>query len=207
MNLLNLIQQNQDILEEPTYDRFDKAEHIRWLNRAIEDMAMKTKYFRSTNTEDTSPGVSDIAYPSNAVTIIDVYYNGEKLGKVTREYMDGTKTAWQSATGAPSDWFVDKEGYFTLYPIPDDTYEIVDYYISIDDALTNDDDVPNMPASFHAALCYFACREMAGADEQREKAAYCGGKYKEILSYMYKDRRAMDNMKVSGLVKPSLWSS
>jgi len=207
MNLLSLIQQNQDILEEPTYDRFTKEEHIRWLNRAIEDIAIKTKYFTTTSNVNTEDGVAQITLPANAVFLTEVYYNNAPLSKVTRRYLDENVSSWETATGAPTAWFVDKNNTFTLYPIPDDVYAIVEHFVATDDVLSDDADVPNFPSVYHMALCYFACGEMLVNDEQFKKSSHCAAMYREKLGEVYKAKSKYNNVKVPGLVKPSIWSS
>jgi len=177
------------------------------LNRGLEDIALKTGYLVSKSSVNTQEDVSELSYPTNAVFVTDVYYAGARLGKLTRGYLDDNVDDWQGAIGAPLGWFSDKGNVVTLYPVPDAVYAVILYYVSTDDALSDDSDVPHLPSAFHIALCYYACREMATADAQGEKAAYCGGKYKEILTSIYKTKQALDNARVSGLVKPSMWSS
>jgi len=205
MNLGEMIKTNQDILEEPTFTRFSREEHVRWLNRALEDIALRTGYIQSQATTTLSSGVSEMLYPRDAIRILSIDYNDAPLEKTTMEWLDQNIENWRKESGPPSKWFEWRNFTYGIYPVPDTDYIVRVHYIATDDELVNDVDTPNLPAPFHIALCYFACREMAGEDEQLEKASYCGGKYKELVSELYRMNIKARKFKAPNVIKLEGW--
>lgn len=208
-----LIEQNQDLLEEETFDRFSKAEHIRWLNRALEDFALRTGYVTSSATIILKENEYEYPYPQDAYGILKILYSGEPLEKATEEWMDeqerlGNISSWRTATGAPQDWMPLRNMTYRIYPKPDkDNYVLTVKYLAEDDALSDDNDVPHIPGVFHLALSYFASSKMALEDEQYTKGRTLWGEYlakiKQIVSIKHKERK----VKSEHLIKLAKWSS
>lgn len=165
---------DKDLLGESTYDRFDEDEHERWLNRALEDLAIKTEYVRSESTWTTTATEEEIPYPSDAFSIIRIEYNNEELPETSRDRLDEEDADWEGAdAGAPKKWYPDRNMTYALYPKPDDEYTLTVYYLSIDDALSDSGDTPNIPKGWHKALSFYAAGWMKITDGE----VMAGNKY------------------------------
>ncbi len=164
MNTLELIVTVQDMVSESTYDRFPKLEFIRWLNRGLEDIAVKTGYLTYKWPVTTVATVRETSYPSTAKSIYRVEYDGVPLPVTDFPVLDEALEAWQAATGPPENWYHSWNRYYGIYPTPDDTYPISIYGFHRGNTLVNDGDEPLIPDQFHRAPALFAAFNIKRAD-------------------------------------------
>lgn len=207
MNVGEMKLTNLDMLGESTYDRFSEAEHLRWLNLALEDIAEATGYCRSEATWETTANEEEIPYPSDAVSIFRIEYNNEELEKTTRDELDEEDADWEGAdTAAPEKWYPDRNKTYGIYPKPDDAYTLTVFYISVDDALSSDSSTPNIPTPYHIALCYFACAHMKRGDEDIDGYNSLMKDYYRVRSKLAKLKKKERNQTSGVRIKMADWS-
>ncbi len=86
----------------------------------------------------------------------------EPFQRFRRAYLWGSNA---SDTGAPTVVSVDMDQQLVFYPTPDDSYTVRGMFYKSPQALSDDDDTPEMPAQFHDAIKYRALWHMGLFDE------------------------------------------
>ncbi len=188
MTTLELIQTTQDLVSESDYIRFEKVEYIRWLNRGLEDIAVKTGYLTWKWSVPTEEDKREYPYPSTAKSIYRVEYNGEPLPVTDYIVLDDTLATWQSETGEPQNWYHSWNRAFGVYPTPDDVYTLYLYGFDRGATLVDDDNTPLIPDQFHMAPAYFAARQIAREDKELSVAASLNKDYMLMVADMIKER-------------------
>lgn len=157
-----------DLIGEENYDRFSAAEILRWLNRGLEDIAIKTGYGTSLYLLTTVVGVREYDYPANAKNIIRLEYNDEWLPSINiiglDESSDNSGIPWLTATGAPKNWYPSFARKYGIYPTPEGAYAINVYHFSKGAVLVDDADEPLIPVYFHIAPALYAAYQIKRAD-------------------------------------------
>lgn len=201
MTTLELIQTVQDFISESTYSRFTKAEIIRWLNRGLEDIAVKTGYLTWKWLITTIIDQREYPYPDTAKSIYRMEYNGEPLPSCDTPTLDEALAAWQAATGAPTNWYHSWNRAIGLYPTPDAQYSVYAYGFDRGATLSDDSDTPLIPDQFHRAPALFAGYQILRADKELTAMASLrneygkeqpAGSFSGMLGDMVRERSKME---------------
>lgn len=177
MNTIELVQTVQDLTSEATYDRFSKAEILRWLNRGIEDIAVKTGYLTWKWRITTSANKREYPYPETAKSIYRMEYNGEPLPPCDFPTLDEALATWQASTGPPENWYHSWNRAFGIYPTPDKQYLIYALGLDRGAVLADDSDIPLIPDHFHRAPALFAAYQIKREDNDLTTMASLRNEY------------------------------
>jgi len=217
MNADELIQQVQDLISEETYDRFSKAEIMRWLNRGLEDIAVKTSYLTWKWKYTLMKDKREYPYPAQAKSLYRMEYNDLPLSPCDIPGMDEvteeTGIKWLTATGPPQNWYHAWNRALGFYPTPDAQYFVYAYGFSKAAVLTNGDSVPLIPDQFHLAPALFAAYQILREDKELITAASLRNEYYKpatrtgIIYDMIKEKRKMKNIAKGRTIKLARWSS
>jgi len=190
MTLSELIQTGLDLVGEETFDRFTKAEWVRWINRGMEDISSKTDYLTWKWTLTTVGGKSVYAYPEGCLRIYRVEYNNEELAPSDITTLDREVDGWLSETGAPESWYHSWNNAFGIYPTPDGNYTLNLFGMDKGAVLADDGDVPPLPDQFQMAPALYAAYQVLRADKELTTSASVKKDYYEMLSSMKMQRKA-----------------
>lgn len=181
MNAIELIQTVQDFVSESTYDRFSKAEILRWLNGGLEDIAIKTGYLTWKWKYTLVKDKREYPYPAEAKSLYRMEYNDEPLSPCDIPEMDEvtkeTGIKWLTATGPPQNWYHAWNRAIGFYPTPNAQYFVYAYAFSKAAILSDDADVPLIPDQFHLAPALFAAYQILRADKELTAMASLRNEY------------------------------
>jgi len=217
MTALELVQQVQDLISEETYDRFSKAEIMRWLNRGLEDIANKTGYLTWKWLITTLATHREYPYPDEALRLFRLEYNDLPLSPCDIPGMDEvteeTGIKWLAATGPPENWYHSWNRAFGVYPTPDNTYSIYGYGFHKAAVLSDDAHIPLIPDQFHIAPALFAAYQILREDKDLitmgsvRNEYYNPAKRTGMIYDMIKEKRKMKHMASGRTIKLAKWSS
>lgn len=213
MTAIELIQQVQDLISESTYDRFSKAEILRWLNRGLEDIAIKTGYLTWKWLLSTVATHREYPYPDTAKSIYRLEYNGKSLPPCDFPILDEALEGWQAATGPPENWYPSWNRAFGIYPTPNAIYTVYIYGFDRGATLVDDANVPLIPDHFHLAPALFAAYQIMREDKDLTTMGSLRNEYYNpatrsgIIYNMIKEKRKMKHVASGTTVKLAKWSS
>ena len=101
------------------------------------------------------------------------------------------RTRWgrgSQTNNYPSEYAISPAGEFSLGPIPDDIYTVQGEYRQAAVRMTDDGDIPGMPAAFHEIIVWRALMMLAEFDEAVEQRAAAVIKYNELLEDLERDQ-------------------
>lgn len=182
MTTLELIVTVQDMISESTYERFPKAEIIRWLNRGLEDIAVKTGYLTWKWLVSTTADKREYPYPDTAKSLYRLEYDGKPLPPTDFPVLDKALEEWQAATGPPENYYHSWNRAFGIYPTPDNTYSVYLYGFDRGATLSDDDDVPLIPDHFHRAPALFAAYNIKRADNDLPTFGSLRNEYQNVAT-------------------------
>ena len=200
MDVAALKQSTLDLIGESNFVRFSEEEILRWLNRGQEDVAIKTGYLTWKWSFPTVATVRDYGYPSDALTLFRLEYNGLPLGLTDIPTMDEALAAWQASTGPPENWYHAWNRGFGIWPTPDAIYTIYEYGLDRGVTLVQNTHVPLIPAHFHRALALFAAYNIKRQDGDLATMASLRNEYYQpdptyptgIIQDMINEKRKME---------------
>lgn len=217
MTAIELIQMVQDLVSESTYNRFTKAEILRWLNRGLEDIAVKTGYLTSKWSTTTSNTTREYDYLTNMLRLYRIEYNDQQLPPCDIPTMDEvteeTDIKWLTASGPPENWYHSYDRMFGIYPTPDDEYPLNLYGFSKDTVLSDDAHTPLIPDHFHAAPALFAAYQILREDKDLTSMGSVRNEYYNpktrtgIIYDMIKEKKKMKHIAKGRTVKLAGWTS
>lgn len=201
MTLAQLKTMNKYTLGEVGYNHFSEAEHVVHLNAAIEDVAAHTKYCRSEDVFTTTATEEEIPYPTDAIAIVRIEYDGEELAKTSRDKLDSEDADWEDADGGPpEEWYPDRNLTFGLKPAPDVAYDITIFSVSKGNTLTNPTDTPNIPSAFHRMLSLFACGNMKREDGEVDASRSLFAEYNRLREKLAKLKKTEEHRSSGPLI-------
>jgi len=138
------------------------------------ELAIDTEIIEATDSTTVSVA-SQQAYdfPSNAIAIKRVTYNGNKLQVINFREDDALtlSNSTTTATGTPQYYAIWGQKIY-LRPVPSASADVIKIY-SVDAPESIDvSTVLTIPAIFHPSLCDFVLREMCAKDENLNLAEY-----------------------------------
>lgn len=135
-----------------------------WVNDACRDIAMANGLLQIRGTLTTSVGVGDYAVPSNLLTLISAYFNGEKLKGMSQQQADEYgQTNPNNASGVPQ-MFSQYGDNITLYPAPSSADDLVLFYTRIPAEVDSMDDVPEIALQYHNRIVEYCLAKAAELD-------------------------------------------
>ena len=217
MTAIELIQTVQDLISEESYDRFTKAEILRWINRGLEDISIKTGYLTWKWLITTIATKREYPYPTEALRLFRLEYNNQQLPPCDIPGMDEvteeTGTKWLVETGPPTNWYHSWDRAFGIYPTPDKHYSVYGYGFHKAAVLSDDAHVPLIPDQFHIAPALFAAYQILREDKELLTMGSVRNEYYRpatrtgIIYDMIKEKRKMNNLAKGRTIKLATWSS
>lgn len=217
MTALELIQTVQDLTSEDTFNRFPKAEILRWLNRGLEDISIKTGYLTWKWRYTLEADKREYPYPAEALRLFRLEYNDLPLSPCDIPGMDEvteeTGIKWLAASGPPQNWYHSWDRAFGIYPMPDKEYSVYGYGFHKGAVLSDDAHVPLIPDQFHLAPALFAAYQILREDKDLITMGSVRNEYYKpatrsgIIYDMIKEKRKMKNIAKGRTIKLARWSS
>ncbi len=107
---------------------------------------------QATDTSTTTViGTQAYAWPTQAVTIVNVLYDGVKLQEMTMREWEEEKASGTTPTGTPIGYVLFNR-QIIIIPAPSDTKTLTVYYESLHPWITASTDTINLPTELHSAL-------------------------------------------------------
>lgn len=182
--LLTLKTDILDMLDDPNNERFSASWLIRQINNAINQINLRTEYYKAVTNFFTSAGTSYKTIDKALILrILRVQYDGTKIEPVTKNLLDFI-TSDQTQQSTPDYYYVYGPNIY-FYPVPDAVKEVqVDFLINIG-TLSGDGDECAFPDFCNKAITMWVCH-MAYLKEHewsssREFKALFDDEIKEIL--------------------------
>lgn len=160
---------------------FTSAEVMDLIYQAQMELALKGRLIERTYTTTTVAGTQEYAFPSNAIEIRRVEYNGQKLEPITQRE-DDTITGLSAATtnrGTPKWYYVWNYSIF-LRPIPDSAVTLKVFSYSKPDTVSTTSTL-DVPVEFHPAILDYILRAFAEKDKNYQGSQVYEARWKTWL--------------------------
>lgn len=143
----------------------------------------------------TVVGTKEYAFPSNAMKLLRVTYDGEKIYFVTVATLDNWDRNWEAqSNGTPTNYYIrryEDEWKIGLYVPPDDALVLGVTYTRKPDTMGSiaDSVTPEIPEEYHMALVYYALAQSYARDQEFDRGRRFYLKFRELaerarVSYM-----------------------
>lgn len=144
---------------------FSSSEIMQLIYEACVDLATEAMTIERLYTTSTVVGQQDYTYPSEAIALKRITYNGTKLKPVTMREDDALTILNQSTTeqGTPAYYFIWDEVIY-LRPIPS-TIGTLRIYSFNEPQAVNSTSVLEVPTMFHKDIVNYVVSEMCEKDE------------------------------------------
>lgn len=143
------------------------------------EMANEAFVIEDTFQTTSTAGTREYAYPTNAIAIRRVEYNGEKLEPVALE--EDPKTNTTAPSGTPGEYAI-WENTLILFPTPSASADVIKVFAYCQpQALTTSSTALDVPARYHLAIIDYVLESMAAKDNNLAAAQYYGGKWQKSL--------------------------
>lgn len=152
---------------------WSSAEILELLYDACLEIATETLCIERTYSTTTTSGTQEYAYPTNAIAIKRVTYNGQKLKVIDMREDDAVTGLDMSttSTGTPQYYFIWNET-ISLRPIPDSSSATLKIWTYNEPASLTSTSTLEIPTVFHMKLVYYIVAEMAAKDSNAVAAKY-----------------------------------
>lgn len=179
MNLGEQVLRVQKLFGDTEEAQVDRAFIITALNDAQIDIARKTSVLLKRATSSTLNADSSYELPDDYIALQSVKLNGIRL---KREQIRTLDELYEDLTlvssGTPSLYYVDgRVLWFVPPPNTDGANDIEIRYIKRPTDLEVDNDISDLPITFHEDMVRYALARCKEVDEQVEAAAYIMGDY------------------------------
>lgn len=146
-------------------DQLNNADINGWINRALDDLSIFARYKKKVMI-DVKNGVSDYQLPTDLLDIVIVGNNLPGL-PLNDFHRTGYKVIGDTLSLQPT-------------PSKDDTIQLI--YTATLPHVSNDDDVPAIPESFHNLLILYAVSKYKYADEELDYVMNTTSEYEQRKS-------------------------
>lgn len=153
------------------------------------ELAQKAWVIENTYSTTTVVGTREYQYPTTAIAIRRVTYNGRKLEPINQREDDaitGSNEATTS-TGTPLFYYV-WDGSIFLRPTPDDDLTLKVFSYDIPGTVTSVSTLET-PTVYHADIITFCLREMCAKDKNYQGAQYHAAAWAEVVRNAVKLQR------------------
>jgi hypothetical protein len=148
------------------------ADIIRWVNDAQREIAVKNNLLQVRATTAVSPGVNEIAAPTDILTLHAVRFQGIKLIPLSQQEADQFDLgAVPTTSRSTPTHFWRWANTITLYPAPNitDPDDITLFYTRIPVEITATNQTPELPAQYHNRIVEYAIAQAAELDENLQQ--------------------------------------
>lgn len=160
---------------------FSSAEILDYMYQACVELTREGNLIEQVYSTSTIANQQEYAYPTTAISLKRVMYNGAKLQPITMREDDAITGLNASTTdsGTPAYYFIwNKEIY--LRPIPSGVGTLKIYTLNEPQTITSTSTL-EIPTHFHMDLVYFICAAMAMKDSNERIAQMYDQKWQEVL--------------------------
>ena len=143
------------------------------------EMELANECFLIEDTFETTSvdGTREYSYPTNAISIRRVEYNGEKLSPTALE--SDPKTNTTAPEGTPAEYAIWEET-LVLFPTPAVTGDTIKVFAYCQpQAVTTDSTTLSIPVRYHLTLIDYILEGMAAKDSNFQMASYYRNKWEK----------------------------
>lgn len=160
---------------------FSSSEILDYMWQACVELSRDTNLIENVYLTTTVANQQEYAYPSTAIALRRVSYNGAKLQLITMREDDAITGLVQSTTdsGTPAYYFIWNRQIY-LRPIPADAGTLKIFTFNEPQVLTSVS-VLEIPTHFHMDLVYYICAAMAMKDSNQNVAKMYDDKWQQVL--------------------------
>lgn len=153
-----------------------------WVYDAEMALATEAWVIKSVLTTTTVAGTQQYAYPTNAIKIRKVTYDGQNLDEITFREDDLLTGADQDTTnqGTPIGFF-DFDQVLYLRPIPDAAKTLKIYCYLQPSAIPTASSTLETPDEYHPVIKLYLLQQMSAKDKNYEGARYYGQQWELAL--------------------------
>lgn len=141
---------------------FNTDEFMMWIYRACMILANETFCIENTFQTTSVSGTREYSYPTNAMSIRRVEYDGVKLEPVTLEA--DPKTSTTAPSGTPGQYAV-WEGDIILFPTPDTSSDTIKVFAYCRPQEVTSSSTLEIPTEYHGDLIDFILSAMYAKDK------------------------------------------
>ncbi len=166
---------------------------------ACVDLSERALPIERTFTLTTTASTQEYAYPTNAISLKRVQYDGAKLSPISMGEDDAltTNNANTSDSGTPQYYFIWNEGIF-LRPIPDDTKELK-VFAYVEPQTISITSTLEIPTLWHPAIVSYMIWRMTIKDQNKDSGDRWKADYEAYVikaQRWWKRRQRGDRMRV-----------
>lgn len=153
---------------------FSDTEILGYIYQGSMEMATDTFLMDRVFTTPAIIGVQEYDYPTNAVAIKRVTYDGIALQHVDFKELDAL-SGYQSSASSPGNpqCYAEFNEVFYLWPVPSDVLDIKVYAYVVPQQIIATSEL-DLPQQWHPALINFILREMSAKNKNYNGAQYYG---------------------------------
>lgn len=148
---------------------FSSAMIMDIIYQACMQMATEAMVVEQTYTTTSTSGTREYAYPTNAMAIRRVEYNGKKLKFTTLE--SDPKTSTTEVSGTPAEYSI-WNGEMILFPTPDTSSVTIKVYTYNRPAAVTSTSTLEVPAEYHLDILDLILSVMYAKDQNNGMATY-----------------------------------
>lgn len=172
---------------------WSQSEIMNLIYLACLELANETLCIERTYTTTTTANTQEYSYPSNAISIKRVTYDGVKLSPIDQRRADSLtlNNTTTTITGSP-DYYTDWNSTLSLFPVPNDAKTLKVYTYNEPQAVTTTSTL-EVPSFAHGRLINYILSEMYAKDKDFGSAQYYKQMWEQdkvqIRQWMKKRRR------------------
>lgn len=172
---------------------WSSSEFLGLMDRAQLDLARRALCIERIYTTITVAGTQDYSFPTNAIAIKRITYDGKVIYPITYQE-DDTVTVYNTATAAQGvpEWYTLWENTLSLRPIPSDALTLKIYTYNYPQPLSATSTLEIDPI-FHGYIVDFILARMYSKDKDFNSAQYYDNKWlegrEEVVKWFQRKRR------------------
>lgn len=148
---------------------FSSAEIMTIIYQASMELANECFVIERTFSTTSTSGTREYSYPTNAIAIRRVEYNGVKLEPAPLEA--DPKTSTTSPSGTPAQYAI-WNGELVLFPTPDTTGDTIKVFAYTEPQEVTSSSTLEVPSEYHLAMIDFILSVMYAKDQNTGMATF-----------------------------------
>jgi len=137
--------------------------------QACVELANECNLIENTFQTTSTSGTREYSYPTNAISIRRVEYNGVKLEPASLE--QDPKTSTTAPSGTPAQYAI-WEDTLILFPTPDTTSDTIKVFAYCEPQAVTSTSTLEVPSRYHASIIDFVLSIMYAKDQNEQMATY-----------------------------------
>jgi hypothetical protein len=159
--------------------QFNSTMVLDLIYQAQMEMANECFVIEDTFQTTSTAGTREYAYPTNAIAIRRVEYNGKKLEPVSLEA--DPKSSTTAPQGTPGEYAI-WENTLYLFPTPAVTSDVIKVFAyTAPQELSSSSTTLDVPVRYHLAIIDYILEAFAAKDSNPQMATYFRGKWEKSL--------------------------